>query len=51
MTTTLTPSQRETYHGIIVTCQAALRRWSPTNPMRASVERQLEDARRVLGID
>lgn len=50
MQTDYTPAQRETYHGIICTGQAALRRWSPTNPMRAAVERQIEDARRVLGI-
>jgi hypothetical protein len=47
---TLTQSQRESYHDIICSGQAALRRWSPTNPMRRVIERQIADARRVLGI-
>lgn len=50
MQTQLTPAQRESYHGIICSGQAALRRWSPSNPMRSVIERQIDDARRSLGI-
>lgn len=47
---TLTASQSAAYRSIIERGEAALARWSATNPMRASIERQVADARRVLGL-
>lgn len=49
-TVPLTTDQRQRYHDIICSGQQALRRWSLSNPMRPVIERQTEDARRVLGI-
>ena len=47
-TTSLTQSQRQAYEGIVARCESVLARWSPSNPMRPSIERQLADARRQL---
>ena len=46
----MTDTQRQALHDIICSGQAALRRWSASNPMRPVVERQIADARRLLGI-
>ena len=46
--TPLTTSQRQAYEAIVARGRAALARWSSSNPMRASVERQVADAMRVL---
>lgn len=48
MATALTDFQARSYQLIVAKGEAALARWSATNPMRASVERQVADARKVL---
>lgn len=44
----LTPHQRSSYQYIIATGEAALARLSAANPMRASIARNVADARARL---
>lgn len=44
----LTPHQRKSYAHIISTGEASLARISPRNPMRATIQRNIDDARARL---
>ena len=47
----LTETQKASYERIVASGEAALARWSPTNPMRPSIERQVADARAQLAVE
>lgn len=44
----LTETQKASYERIVASGEAVLARWSPTNPMRPTIERQVVDARAQL---
>ncbi len=44
----LTETQKASYERIVASGEAALARWSASNPMRASIERQVAEARAIL---